>query len=540
VVPQHAARLVAPWYAPDGNAGLHQYLDDEFIARFRDDLSNGRLNLEERTAWRRRDFFGGYKDHVSLRQAVHGAFNLVSAEVVCDHLGAPAFDAQRIRSGCVAVRRRIDAVAHGWLVADGTALGWRPVDERLDPRTPRVSPRDGGVLAVEESAPLHTLSARDGAGRRRTVMFGYLPIGGGVVRRQQPGRPLQVRPGLEPLRSGILQELPRPLGSGVGPGARAAGATLLVDRGRVSTAFLTLLQILVERHRVGLEETDAERANTSALRNVLARWRFDLPLADQDGGDVPGEKRRLTERNVLDWLSAELAPRRLPANTATPELDPEYRPLLGALGEARKAADVLPVLPEWSSVTLPDGGGSLSLNLHADPALARELAETVAARTVSMVTALAREIPIPRFAFGDDDVYHAATFVTWAGKACEHTVAGPNTAEFRVAPPYSGEAARPTAIQLPSLKDLRRGLPTHGFVAPADLAKKLLGVRGKFPDLELGDAASFNLCWWFAFSIPSITICAFILLFIILIILNLLFWWLPWVFLKFPFFCKRD
>jgi hypothetical protein len=201
---------------------------------------------------------------------------------------------------------------------------------------------------------------------------------------------------------------------------------------------------------------------------------------------------------------------------------------------------VLPVLPEWSPVTLPDGGGALSLNLHADAALAQELAEAVASRTLSMVTALAREIPIPRFAFGDDDVYHAATFVTWAGKGCEHTLPGPTTAEFRVAPPYSGEAARPTAIQLPSVKDLRRGLPTQGFVAPADLAKKLLGVRGKFPDLEQGDASTFNLCWWFAFSIPSITICAFILLFIILIVLNLLFWWLPWVFLKFPFFCKRD
>ena len=414
------------------------------------------------------------------------------------------------------------------------------MDPASDPRTPRPSARDGGAIAVEESSPLHVTEVRDPTARRQSILYGYLPVGGGAVRRQLPGRPLVSAPGVAALRSGVLSELPKPIGSGSGPGERAFGAQLLLDRGRVSSALLTLLRLAIERHHVGLEESEGEVAALEPIRSVLGRWHFDLPVSGQNGGDVAEQLRRPSDRSVLSWILAELTPRRSPPQESEPLQDPEFRPLLRALANARQLEDGLGSVPEWSPLTLPDGAGSLGLNLHAEPALMSELAEALATRTVARITALARELPIPRFGFGDADVYHGAIYARWLGEACEHTTPCLETEAFRVAPPYSGEASRPTAIQLPGLKDLRRGLPTHGFVAPADLAKKLLGIRGKFPDLVEGDGASLGLCWWFGFSIPAITICAFVLLFIILFILNLLFWWLPWVMLRLPFFCKRE
>jgi hypothetical protein len=44
---------------------------------------------------------------------------------------------------------------------------------------------------------------------------------------------------------------------------------------------------------------------------------------------------------------------------------------------------------------------------------------------------------------------------------------------------------------------------------------------------DLGSESSFNLGELCSFSIPIITLCAFIVLMIFLSLLNLIFWWLP-------------
>jgi hypothetical protein len=44
---------------------------------------------------------------------------------------------------------------------------------------------------------------------------------------------------------------------------------------------------------------------------------------------------------------------------------------------------------------------------------------------------------------------------------------------------------------------------------------------------DIGNGTSIGIGWICSFSIPIITICAFILLFVIVIALNLVFFWLP-------------
>ena len=55
---------------------------------------------------------------------------------------------------------------------------------------------------------------------------------------------------------------------------------------------------------------------------------------------------------------------------------------------------------------------------------------------------------------------------------------------------------------------------------------------------ELGDTKQFDLGTICSFSIPIITICALLVLFIFLILLNIVFWWLPFIRICFPISLK--
>lgn len=76
------------------------------------------------------------------------------------------------------------------------------------------------------------------------------------------------------------------------------------------------------------------------------------------------------------------------------------------------------------------------------------------------------------------------------------------------------------------------------FSVPKELFNLL---RGKPKDLLEGNGSTggLQLDWLCGFNIPVITICAFILLNIILTILNLIFWWLAFVKICIPFPRKK-
>ena len=61
----------------------------------------------------------------------------------------------------------------------------------------------------------------------------------------------------------------------------------------------------------------------------------------------------------------------------------------------------------------------------------------------------------------------------------------------------------------------------------------------KFLEGKPGPGTGFDLDWICGFSIPIITICAFIVLNIFLVLLNLLFFWLPFVKVCIPFPRKK-
>lgn len=115
------------------------------------------------------------------------------------------------------------------------------------------------------------------------------------------------------------------------------------------------------------------------------------------------------------------------------------------------------------------------------------------------------------------------------------------SAPFRIVPWYENGAAPPVLVRLPPLdrKNIKKLRPNVSFVVPKSLFC-LLGrnspkdfLDGKGQECSEGMLAG-GLDWICGFNIPIITLCAFIILYVFLTLLNIVFFWLPFVRICFP------
>jgi hypothetical protein len=111
---------------------------------------------------------------------------------------------------------------------------------------------------------------------------------------------------------------------------------------------------------------------------------------------------------------------------------------------------------------------------------------------------------------------------------------------FEIVPWYESGLTPPVQISLPdftspaALKKLR---PAVAFVAPDTLFKRVRQIKmsslisGSVPPADGQPPEIDFIC---GFNIPIITFVALILLYIILNLLNIVFWWLPYVIICLP------
>ena len=105
---------------------------------------------------------------------------------------------------------------------------------------------------------------------------------------------------------------------------------------------------------------------------------------------------------------------------------------------------------------------------------------------------------------------------------------------FRIAPWYENGKGPPVHVALPDVLKpgaLEKVKPNVAFSVPNSLFNFLHNNDAK--DLMDGDGTNdqsgMSLDWICGFNIPIITLCAFIVLSIFLVLLHLIFWWLPFV-----------
>ncbi len=526
----HAAELQAPFYQ-DGSAAvaLHRYLDAGFVDAFNADLqafATGHLAPGAHFAWQHEDRFAGIAA-TCLRHPISGTFYLVSVAAVCGIAGRPALDPKRIRSAGFVVRRcERDGTTSQWLTVRGAALGWQPseggdLDPDHDRRATGVPPSPAPPYTGEQTHPLLAQVVAETAGRTHTILSGYLPVGGGAA------KPV-LRPGAggsipADQLAGLSQQLSGSRAWPFGTPARtwAEGDGALIASGVPTLDFFKLIADLVHRHRVGI----IPGGDNAGLESALADWQLvSTHLIGLDEWLRP--MLQTSVLSVLDWLRAQLAPLASDGASALHDLLGRQDVLLG-----QATPGVLPGLEL--------GGGIRDWTLTVGEAQAAALRGALLVRDLSAIDATIGGAPLPRFSHADDERFVVVPFVRWAGAACTHVAWGRPSAPFRVASPYDPEAGRPRVVALPSLKDLKRGLFGAHFLAPKDLAEKLLSVSSDGLKVSKQGGAGLGLCWSFSFSLPAITICAMIVLSIIIGLLNIIFFWLPWVFLKLPSFCLR-
>jgi hypothetical protein len=176
---------------------------------------------------------------------------------------------------------------------------------------------------------------------------------------------------------------------------------------------------------------------------------------------------------------------------------------------------------------------------------AQEIRTLLGQRLRDQALGLVQEIPLPKFSQAADDLYQIVPLVRFRNDEGREQIrwADPDARSivFRVAAPFDPEASRPSLIQMPSLTDLKRGLAKGAtMITPADtfnLINRLKLNKGVGPDTvpEGEPGPSLGVQWICSFSLPVITLVAMILLMIMISLLNIVFFWMPWVRICLPF-----
>ena len=124
---------------------------------------------------------------------------------------------------------------------------------------------------------------------------------------------------------------------------------------------------------------------------------------------------------------------------------------------------------------------------------------------------------------------------------CARTVWTPPSAPFVIAPWYDGAGAPPVRIALPDpTRDFLKSLkPNVSFVVPASLQGLLSGNAKNLAEGK-GQPGGIGLGWICSFSIPVITLCAFIVLNIFLSLFDLIFHWMFFIKICIPFPKRSD
>lgn len=542
---------------------------------------------------------GGAAPFLQLFQPVHRTFHIALVEAVCDSFMKPRLDPERIESAGLVVRRtgvagaaeepqtkiangrppailsrRLSALAgrpvtspeatrtpparqprEGWMRSGKRVRGWVTFgDEELANRAPGVYP-DPGADPDPKRRPAPLRSGHAGIDERlaqwlgraeplaesvtplfvappdvckaagRTILYGVIPVTS--VEKSEPppsGSSQEAFTQTPPFDLQALRDvLPSHLPSYLQRPGRIAGNTV-VPLAEQSLTFkdasnkalerfvLTLRQLRYEFDAFG-ESTREGEALFGELNTIFLSYYEDQPVRTPDGQIVM--QPRLVPRIALGvFLKA--------AADAFVELDGKEQ------AERGESIPVVRMPPFWTPVSAAQ--------------------ET---RLVNLVFEVLRKrlegLAVSEGRFDDPRAsYCLRAFVRVKRRdGCPPVVCWSDYSEpFTIAAWYESGDVPPVQIQLPDASApgfLDKVKPNVAFVVPESL-QNLLNLN-KPDDFLKGEAGAkgggIGLDWICGFNIPTITLCAFIVLNIFLQLLNIVFSWLLFIKICIPFPRKK-
>lgn len=497
---------------PLGNAGAASVIvtsaERNFVAALLADLAAD--DWQDRLAPMRRVRVNGDDGVLELNLPIHSRFQVAVFEAVCATPGSPRVDPRRLTATGMVLRRRTGGGWQGWMRREGKVAGWLPVSlSDADPDPARalasVHPANAAVRTliaarapaptlVEDVIPLYVAPPAVCAARGRTILFGVIPV------VSSEGNPA--------------------------PG-----------QGLDYTALPDADQADMVDHLSGF---------------LKARPAIDLPYRTRDPANPDPDSDRIlsADWNVLDQPKDADGARLQPIGTFLYQLAVE----LDAFGGGAAATELLRVLGGISLPTAVDQYGAVTDTVDAatfatraaailvnregnsddfrmplswprvDDALGARL--TRAALDCLTERHAALNASPPKF---DDpaDRFAVRAFARVKGHdGCPDKLVWMSdySEDFHVLPWWDGDGPG-TKITLPSLSQLKKVKPNVSFAMPPQISNLLAGDMSKLKDGE-GSTSDLGVGWLCSFSIPIITLCAFIVLNIFLSLFDLIFRWM--------------
>jgi hypothetical protein len=472
------------------------------------------------------------RDRYRLLQPVQRVFHLAVLEAFCDRPGQPPLDPAGIDSAGLVVRRLDGDRELAWVTAGKRHFGWERTDPAVDPEADRRPlPFSVGHAHVDALLPANRKSLGAGAARvaadtpvtervyplfvappdvchaaGRTLLFGNVP----VTSTDQA----------EPVGTGVAdpQKFPSSPGYGTDPQERAQLRDHLVHYLKASAGAKTLplagsLVSGAWLSSAAATQNDDEQAKQFGRLGTFLLLLQQLDV-EFDAFGTSAEARAL--RKVLDRFTVETD-----VSLGLGQVRVDRAPAGEFLEKAKR------ILHDGETLTLrmPDRWSTVGTTL----------ADQLFQASLACLERRYRTLRPGRGRYDDPDAeYVVRAFVRLkpAKPGCPaQLVWSARSTPFTIAPWYESGDAAPTMVTLPDLFDrnvLKSLKPNVAFTLPPKLAKLLQGDPKKLMEGE-GSSDGWTIGWICSFSIPIVTLCAFIVLNIFLSLLNIIFFWLPFL-----------
>lgn len=519
----HEVRLVGAWnLRGDGTPSILERRDEDFIAAMLEELA-GEQHATIVANHRPKAATDGA---LRLFQPIHRTFNLALLEAHCDTFGNPRLDPRKIASSGQVIRRvrpqpdgskRYEA----WCATRSKVAGWVALPDAASPdhlRDPDPARRPQARYTADPAFDRAHFGAGDQTAEETTSLFVAPPNTATVTTRT--------------LLYGVM-----PVASSARAGAMPKGTAPAADEW---AAHLSLLL------RTSANPVNLWPANSNADRAAVLD-RADLktnPITLPDSSVAPGASRFVL---LVRQLAQEFSLLRPINPDTTQKLVAALNRLSIALvdGTSRPAGDYL---VEAARCYLDQPKPALSLpRPHTWPSVSAAIATDL----FNVLHQIAGETELSVFSTDSgggryDDltaryVLRAFIRVKQPGHCPPKIVWSPYSEEFSIAPWFESGPGGPVPIMLPDLTPdfFKNARPNVAFSVPARLANALNQDPKKILEGNGGNGSSFTLDWICGFNLPIITICAFFVLNIFLSLLNIVFFWLPFVKVCIPFPRKK-
>jgi hypothetical protein len=442
---------------------------------------------------------------LELHLPIHRRFQIILFEAVCKAPGTPRLDPKSI-TGAGMVLRRIgsrdgEPPLAGWMSNAGKVEGWLAASDAADydpnPAQRRFGHKANAAIQAhiaaqkspvqqraEDVITLHVAPPDVCTARGKTILFGLIPVASSAAPDDPP----------PPLDYANLPAL---------------------ERAEMVGHFSPYLKARPLRSMPRAGEQLAPEWNILAMDNPPADMAQFATFLRQ----VSSELNLFSGRPAVQPLAQQLQAIRLPLTRNA------------SSGAVTSDMDAFTFLSRAKSILLDGNAQETPTQMPLEwPAISAVLGDALSTAALNCLTdSYAKAVaPTPKFARPNAQ-YAIKAFVRTKGQCdCPDRIQWSGYSEpFRILEWWEGDGPG-ARIALPEMDQLRSIKPNVSFDVPASIAKILGGDMKKLAKGENGGEGP-AIAWLCSFSIPIITLCAFIVLHIFLALLDFIFRWMLWI-----------